>query len=223
MNTKNKNVICAAVMLVLMALTGCGPRDTRSFPKLKRDKPAQAIQREVEVSVHLLSRQDCVAYFDVDIIAQGYRPLVLTIENSTENAYTLRPSYLDVARVSGKEISRLMHYDTYQRVTWLTLPALIYWWPAIPFLIVPYGLGCQHYNKKTTRNIRKKTLGRDDVVAVAPYETVSRFIFVPAESFKTKFDLKLFNETRTMLETFAVNCAEQLIIKKEMLHQKQDL
>jgi hypothetical protein len=205
-----KNSVCATALVVLMALTGCGPRDTRSFPKLKQQKAAHIEQHGVKVSVHLLSRQDCLAYFDIDVIAQGYRPLVLTIDNDTADGYVLRPSYLGMERVSGKEISRFMHYDTYQRVMWLALPALIYCWQVIPFVIVPYGLGCRHYNQKTTRNIRKKTLGRDDTVTIAPYENVRRFIFVPEESFRTVFDLALFNETTRTIETFSVNCAQPL-------------
>lgn len=200
-------------LAMLMVLTGCGPRDTRLFPKLKAEKATQVEQGGVSVSVNLLSRQDCLGYFDVDVISQGYRPLLLTIDNSTSDAYTLRPSYLDVARVSGKEISRLMHYDTYQRVVWFTLPAIIYCWQVIPFVIIPYGLSCRHYNQKTTRNIRKKTLGRDDTLAIAPYETVRRFIFVPEENFRTVFDLKLFNETTKKVETFVINCGQPLLKK----------
>lgn len=207
----NKNSFCAAAIVVLMALTGCGPRDTRSFPQLRKQQAAQALQHGVTVSVHLLSRQDCLSYFDVDVIAQGYRPLLLTIDNSTEDGYVLRPSYLLLERVSGKEIARLMHYDTYQRVMWLALPAVIYCWQVIPFVIVPHGLGCRHYNNKTTRNIRKKTLGRDDTLMVAPYETVRRFIFVPEESFRTVFDIALFNETTRKIETFSLNCAQPLL------------
>lgn len=209
----NKNVIVTMLVALLMVLTGCGPRDTRSFPRLKPQNAAQIAQDGITISVHLLSRQDCVHYFDFDVIAQGYRPLLLTIENNRADAYVLRPSYFELERVSGKEISRFMHYDTYQRTLWLSLPAFIYCWQVIPFVIVPYALGCRHYNQKTTRNIRKKTLGRNDVVEIAPYETVRRFIFVPEESFKTTFDIKLFNETTHVVENFKVNCAEPLLKK----------
>ena len=204
---------CAGALVALLVLTGCGPRDTRAFPRLKQ-QAARVEQHGIEVSVHLLSRQDCVAYFDVDVIAHGYRPLVITIDNGTSDSYVLRPSYVGLDRVSGKEVSRLMHYDTYQRVMWMTLPAVIFCWQVIPFFIVPYGLGCRHYNHKTTRNIRKKTLGSHDTVAIAPYETIRRFMFVPEESFRTIFDVNLFNETTRKIETFSINCAQPLT-KKE--------
>lgn len=212
MNFKFLHKILA--LAILMALTGCGPRDTRYFPKLKTNKAAQVTQNNITISINVLSRQDCLAYFDCDVIAQGYRPLLLTIDNTTSDAYVLRPSYLDVERVSGKEIARFMHYDTYNRVLWFVVPAFYYAMPLIPCVIIPYGLSCRHYNQKTTRNIRKKTLGREDTVEIAPYETVQRFIFIPEESFKTILDIKLFNETTRMVEAFSVNCAQPLL-KKE--------
>ena len=193
---------------VLILLVGCGPQNTRYFPHLNRDKTISAGKNDVIVSVHMLSHQDCDNYFGIDVIRQGYRPLMLTIENRSSDTYVLRPSYFVLPRVSGKEISRLMHYDTYRRMAWLTIPALIYFWEAIPLLIVPYGFSCKHYNDKTTRNIRKKTWGRSEVLTIAPYETVQKFIFVVNAAFASTLEIKLYNETTQKLETYTINVTE---------------
>lgn len=206
MNAKNilKKIENVVVVCCLVLLTGCGPKDVRFFPRVKTHAAAVVTKQELDVVMHALSRQECDAYFGVDVIAEGVRPLLLTIQNRSADAYVVRPSYIPLTRISGKEVAQLMHYDTYQRVFWLTWPALIFWWPAIPCLVVPYGFGCQHYNKKTTKTLRKMTLGAHDVLDIAPYETVQRFIFVPDASFKTVFDMKLYNETKRVLEILTV-------------------
>lgn len=197
-------------VVLLMILAGCGPRNTRYFPRLKDSAALVAEKNNITVSVHMLSRIDCDDYFGIDVIAEGYTPLVLTVKNHGADSYILRPSYFALPRVSGKEISRLMHYDTYQRVAWLTIPALIYFWQAIPLLIVPYGLSCRHYNDKTTRNIRKKTWGRSEVLTIAPYETVQKFIFIVDEAFTDELEIKLYNETTRTLEVYAIDVAGSL-------------
>lgn len=196
------------VASILFILPGCGPRSTHSFPKLNSATTVVVPneKRNVFITAHCMSHAECAAYFGEDLGLHGYQPLVLTLENKSLNSYTLRPSYLALPRVSGKEISRLMHYDTYQRVVWLTLPALFFWWPAIPIFIVPYGMACRHYNDKTTRNIRKKTWGRTETIYLAPHELVQKFIFVSRESFRSHFDLKLYNETTQVIELFHVDC-----------------
>jgi len=199
-----------AVVFCILFLVGCGPRDVRFFPRLRASKEAVIAKAKIEVAVNVMSRKECSDYFGFDAIAEGVRPLVLNINNKSSDAYVLRPSYLALTRVSGKDISKLMHYDTYQRVFWLTWPAIIFWWPAIPCLIIPYGFGCQQYNAKTSKTLRKMTLGAHDVLEVAPYESVQRFIFVPDASFRTAFDIALYNETTRAIELFPINCAQAL-------------
>ncbi len=201
----------ALLLIGLMMLAGCGPRDTRYMPKLGAEKftLAESAKDDVMVTAHLMSRKESEAYFGVDVIAEGYRPLILKIENKSLNSYVLHPSYLPMPRVSGKEISRLMHYDTYQRVVWLTLPALFLAWELVPIVIVPYGLSCRHYNHKTTRNVRKNTLRRTETLRIAPYEVVEKFVFVPESAFRSQFELTLYNETLRAIETFSVDAAAQ--------------
>lgn len=212
MNTTLNKKVSHIISLVfcLMLLPHCGSRDVRLFPRLKAQKMVAINQSQIEVAVTVMSRKECGEYFGVDVIAEGVRPLVLNINNKSADTYVLRPSYLALTRVSGKEVAKLMHYDTYQRVFWSTWPAIIFWWPAVPFLIVPYGFSCKHYNMKTTKTLRKMTLGAHDVLEIAPYESVQRFIFVPDASFRTIFDIKLYNETKHALEVFPINCAQTL-------------
>lgn len=199
----------AVVACLLLLLAGCGPRDTRYFPKLKTASAVPVKKNQVTITTHPLSHEECEEYFGVDVISNGYFPFVMTIENNGPDAYVIRPSYFELPRVSGKKVSRLMHYDTYQRVVWMTIPALIFWWQAIPVLIVPYGLACRYYNDKTTRNIRKKTWGRTEVLYIAPYETIQKFVFVN-ESFHTTFDIKLYNETQQVLEIYEIDVSSAI-------------
>lgn len=202
---KLKNLGRVVVGLMVLVLAGCGPRNTRYFPRLAKSKAIVAVKNDVKVSVHLLSRAECDDYFGIDVRSEGYIPLVMTIENRGVDSYVLRPSYFVLPRVSGKEISRLMHYDTYQRMVWLSFPALIYFWQAIPLLVIPYGFSCKYYNDKTTRNIRKKTWGRSEVLTIAPYEIVQKFIFVVRDAIAQQLEIKLYNERTRNLEIYPID------------------
>lgn len=203
------------VVAILIFLAGCGPRDTRYMPKVNAGKSAVVASHkgDVVVTAHLMSRSECDTYFGFDVIKEGYRPLVLKIDNAGLHSYTLRPSYIPLPRVSGKEISYHMHYDTYQRVVWLAIPSLLFVWELIPFVVVPYGLACRHYNSKTTRNIRKNTLRRTETLHIAPHEKLEKFIFVPDNAFVPQFDLKLHNETLGTVEVFRVDTTAPLVKK----------
>lgn len=205
------NVVLALGSMLVLA--GCGPRDTRFFPNFKKEKVDQAEAavpaKKMTVQVQIMSRTECDDYFGIDVIAQGYRPLLVTFENKGNDSYMVRPSYVGLERVSGKEVARLMHYDTYSRVLCLSIPALIYCWPVIPILIVPYGVGCSHYNDKTTRNIRKKSLSKTETLSIAPGEIVQKFVFVPDNVFKSKFDIKLYNETSHAVEVVTIDCVQE--------------
>lgn len=191
-------------LAILLLLVGCGgPKDVRFFPETKG---FSGIRNGLKVAIHALLPEECISYFGYNVNAEsGCSVLLLTIDNDTPDKYTFRPSDFPLKRISGEQVAQGMHYDTYQRMFWLITPALIFYWPAIPFVVIPYGLRCRQYNADITRMLAGKTLDADDTLTIAPYETVQRFIFVPNDGLKPLFTIKLYNETKGNLEQFAMN------------------
>lgn len=196
---------------ILVLLPACGMRDTRYFPYVNRNQAVMYEKNTIEVSVHQLSEHDCNEYFGVDLMQEGYAPLLLSITNNGPERYTFRPSYLDLERTSGRGVAQLMHYDTYLRVMLLTVPAVFFWWPALPFLIVPYGFSCALYNEKKTKEIRAKALKYDESLIIGPYERVKKFIFVQDYALRRLFDISLFNEDTKQLVTFNIDLADSAV------------
>ena len=165
---------------ILFSIPGCRPRAIKQVPPLAEYQHVSE-KRGVLVGVAELSHADAQAIFGTDPRSYGYAVLVLDITNNTSHSLTMYPSYIDLSRSSGKSLSREYHYDTYQWAVAGGVLAALFWWPAIPFVIVPAALGMRSYNKKITRDIRMRTLGPRDILHVGPYERVRRFIIIPSD------------------------------------------
>jgi hypothetical protein len=161
-------------------------------------------QDGLEVAVKNISRTQAQEMFGFDVYGQGLRPLQLRIKNYSPSTFVMRPSYHELSCVSGKKVARHMHYDTFNWMTYLTMPALFFFWPLISFAIIPAGLGMKAYNKKTTRDMRKLTLNCNQSLDVMPYETVSKFVFVEDDSFSKQFAINFFNTDKKALLTYSV-------------------
>lgn len=191
-------------LIVLISLFSSCKQRRRWFPPIDKFTSFYQEKSGLAVTVKALSKSQAYEYFGFDVQSEGYRPLQVRIKNHTSSTFVLRPSYHDFACVSGKHIAKHMHYDTFHWMTYLTLPAIYFFWPLIPIAIIPAGLGMKAYNKKTTRDMRKMTLSNNESLEVLPYETVSKFIFVQENSYRAHFDLSFFNIDNKSLITYDV-------------------
>ena len=161
--------------------------------------------------IHLLSRQDSKEYFGSSslgkdlIINNGYLPIHINIENNTNNYLHLRPSYIDLTIQPSNRIAKLLHVDTSHAMYCLCVPALLFWWQAIPFIIIPMGLNMRRSNQKIGENLQFNALQTWKEVSIAPYEIIDKFVFIRARDFKQRFGIRLFNEDERKLISFDVN------------------
>lgn len=193
------------LFFVLVLLSSCSNRNTRYFPPIKLKKAVLENKKNVILAAQLMSEQEQDDYFGINLLESGYCVVLLRIENRSSGRCVFRPSYCDMPRESGYEIAPSMHYDTYARVVWGCIPALVFWWPAIPFFIIPHALYWSNYNWTTSNNIARKTLEHDETFVVEPYETVQKLLFIKEENFIPVFDIALFNETDQELMVYTVD------------------
>lgn len=200
----------------LFLLPGCEHQKERDylkrFPRIEYGCDYSGFQNNISLKVHLFSKQDSKDYFGTNnfgfndkVISQGFLPIHINISNDSNCAYTLRPSYLDLLVQPSNRVAKVLHADTYNYVTWLTLPALMFYWQAIPMFVIPMGLNMRRSNQKITENLQHNALQTWKSITISPYETIDKFIFVHIQDFKQSFTLKLFNEDNRKLLTFNVD------------------
>lgn len=159
----------------------------------------------ITIAAVLVQDQECVDYFGKDIIELGYYPIHLKIDNRTPDTYILRPSYISVPLATPRKVAQQLHYDTSLIITTACYPALLFFWQLIPCAIVPAGIYMREQNKKVTRTIQKKALSTQEILEIAPYTTIERFIFVHAQDYIPHIDISLFNDRTKELATFNID------------------
>lgn len=203
-NTHMYRLFGISCMLAVLSGCGGGYENLKIFPRLDSRLTAKETVEQVEIEAKALTHQETVDHFGVDLIDQGYRPLVLKISNKSSSTYVLRPSYVGLPLVSGKHVGKLLHYDTAQWVAWTALPAFLFAWPLIPCAVLPMGIAMADHNRRASKTLKKRTFGPHDTLIILPREAVTRFLFIPEIQFSSTFELSLFNEKTENVIKFVV-------------------
>jgi hypothetical protein len=189
-------------IFLLAIIPGCRPQAVKHVPVVvNADEKSQS---GIICSLSELSSSEAVAIFSTDPRAYGATVLVLDVTNTTAHSLAIYPSYCDLPRSSGKRLSREYHYDTYQWAMAGGIVAALFYWPAIPFVVVPAAFGMRSYNKKITKDIRSRTFGPHDTIRIAPYEQIRRFVIIPRSFPWRGARLSILDEKTNQLLTFAL-------------------
>lgn len=190
-----------SLILALSFLPGCWwSRSSRvGRPHVANEKIVGT--RELECSVVLLEPKEYPGYIAG---LEGYAVLHIQLFNRGNATYRFIPSYCTLPRESAFNIAPLVHYDTSSRVTWLSLPALLYLWEAIPLVVMPLGFYWRSWNQEVSAWLERKTLGPLDSFEIAPYENTDRYIFVPEQGPWRYFGISFFEVDEKQLVSFSV-------------------
>lgn len=179
------------------------PRRHHCIPRVEQQRVKEDLG--VDVVARLLTPAQVKAQFwGVDVEAYNLAVIALSITNRGNKSYHFKPSYLSLTGKSYDEVAPLFHYDTMARVCWYSVPALIFWWPAIPLFVVPYGYYWRGENQKMTEWLSAVIIDARTYFEVGPYEIVDRFIFVE-EPAPLGFSFSLFDEIARELVTHRIS------------------
>lgn len=163
-------------------------------------------KQDVTVEARALTKQETINHFGVNIRAY-YQPIHLALHNNNNHTLIFRHSYLNIPTAEPKKVAELLHKNTVGRITALVglgyLGAALFA-PLTPLILVaiPVGFLSSSYNKKIDKKIAHISLDVSDtaMVFIPPYGTVNKFIFVPRDEYRSRFDLTLFDaETKEAL------------------------
>ncbi|MFA6066841.1 MAG: hypothetical protein WC707_06695 [Candidatus Babeliaceae bacterium] len=199
-----KNRTCFFVIITfLIFLPGCFyTRRPAILPAATRGYSDEQIG--VECKVQPLSGKESYALFGSDLAYQGYQPCLVELYNNSRASYSLSWRYVSMPLTSHYIIKDVSHYNTSLFAFTTSLLAAIYCWPLIPVVIVPSALAMARFNKEVDQVVDEYGLKDNERITLAPYERLSKIIFIYGWHKGASFDIGLLNSDTHAFIKFTV-------------------
>src|ERR1700722_1480979 len=120
---------------VLNLLTGCASYNATSLRALSSDAVfSSSVEQKKDIIVvgKAFNKADCKRYLDRDVLAEGYQPVQLYIENNSEKDYVFSLSKISIPFARPEEVAEKVHTSTVGRAVGYGVGALFIWPLAIP-------------------------------------------------------------------------------------------
>jgi hypothetical protein len=196
-----KRFLVVGVALALSTLvTSCASYQASALSNPSPELIQNAsVNRGVAVVAKTFTREDCNKYFDRDVIAEGYQPVQLYIQNDSKKNYLLSLNRIDLPLARPEEVAKKVHTSTAGRAVGYGVGALIVWPLAIPAIVD--GIGSANANDALDSDFSAKA-AKDQVIF--PYSSVNTVIFVPVEGFRNNFTVTLMDQDTNRSQKFNV-------------------
>src|SRR5262245_30235770 len=109
----------------LIVLAGCASYEASSLSSLASGTGVQSSQKsEVTASWKVFDAKDCETYLGRDVLASGYVPIQMRLENLSNDPLLLSTDYFNVGLASPHKVAQEVHTSTATRVMAWGLPGL---------------------------------------------------------------------------------------------------
>jgi hypothetical protein len=175
--------------LLTLALTSCASYRASPLNNPSPDLVSSTPQTEgISIVSQTFTRGDCKRFFDRDVIAKGYQPVQISIQNDTKNSYLFALNRISLPIARAEEVAEKVHTSTVGRATGYGVGALFLWPLAIPAIVD--GIKSANANEALDRDFLAKT-ARDQVIF--PHSRLNAVIFVPCDAFQNAYTITLID------------------------------
>lgn len=154
----------------------------------------------VLIAAKAYSKQECKSYLDRDVIAKGYQPIQLYIQNNSDQSYLFSLNRLDLPCARAEEVASKVHTSTVGRVLGYGVPGVILLWPLIIPAVVD-GIKSSEANEALDNDFSSK-IAKDQTLF--PYSRLNKIIFVPVHAMQSSFNMTLIDQESGQPQTFNV-------------------
>lgn len=188
---KHSQLSVLAVASVLILLSGCASYQAASLNTLSSDAMVSGMpgREEIVIVAKAFNKADCKRYLDRDVIAQGYQPIQLYIENKSDKNYAFSLSRVSLSCASPEEVAEKVHTSTVGRATGYGVGALFLWPLAIPAIVD--GVKSSQANDALDIDFSSKA-ARDQVIQ--PHAYFNKLLFVPSNEYQPAFTVTLMDQ-----------------------------
>lgn len=186
-------------LICLLAISGCA----KYSPKpLHQAIGSRTVKNDVGVSANILSDDECFYYFSRHAGKKGYQPVLLTINNDTNDVLLLRGNNINLNMEKTEIAAKQLHLNTAKRVLTWGFWALFIW----PFIIPAAcdGLNSSTANKQLDKDFSDRVIDQYSQLIIKPYSSVNKVIFLTPSNYRSIFELSLENQTNNESMSFRV-------------------
>ena len=189
MNNYNK-VTLPLLAVALLMLAGCAGYKARPLNRALIPTSGDIQEGSVALTYRIFTKRDCAKYLDRDVIAKGYQPVHVTLQNRSNHRYSLCLGNFSFPCADAQEVAHQVHTSTAKRAASYGIGALFLWPLIIPAVVD--GVGSSQANQQLDADFDQKAL-KDQILE--PYTTINGLVFIPVEDFTPHFSLSLVNVT----------------------------
>ena len=133
------------------------------------------------------------------MIAEGYQPVQLSIQNNTDKEYFFALDRVGLSLARSEEVAEKVHTSTVGRATGYSIGALFFWPLAIPAIVD--GIKSANANEALDLDFSIKA-ARDQVIF--RYSNFNKLLFVPVSEYQSMFTVTLIEHESNQPKTVNV-------------------
>ena len=146
-------------------------------------------EKDVVATAKAFNKSDCKRYLDRDVIAEGYQPIQLYIENKSDKPYSFALSRVSLPVAQPEEVAQTVHTSTVGRAVGYGVGAIFLWPLAIPAIVD--GVKSAEANDHLDVDYSSKA-ARDQVIQ--PHSHFNKLLFVPVNGYQSSFTVTLMDQ-----------------------------
>lgn len=154
---------------------------------------------EIAVVAHTFSKEDCARFLDRDVIAEGYQPIQISIENASQAPLSFSLSRVSLPLARAEEVAERVHTSTVGRVVGYSVGSLFLWPLVIPAIVD--GIKSSNANQALDQDYIAKA-AKDQIIF--PHSRLNTLLFVPVHSYQDSFTLILMDQNTNEPKAFQV-------------------
>lgn len=197
-----KKIALPAVAAVLVLMASCANYTALPLNSLSHELGlfhSEAGKNDVFIGAKAFNKADCKRYLDRDVISEGYQPVQLYIQNSSDKDYCFALDRVGLAIARAEEVAEKVHTSTIGRVTGYSIGALLLWPLVIPAIVD--GIKSADANESLDSDFSSKT-ARDQVIQ--RHSNFNKLLFIPVNEYQSVFTITLIENDSHQPKTLNV-------------------
>lgn len=190
----------SGTLAIALGLTSCASYSASPLCNPSADL-IQIAERNEGISVvsKTFTRSDCDRFLDRDVLAEGYQPIQLYIQNDSDKNYVFSLNRITLPIARPEEVAEKVHTSTVGRAVGYGAGALIFWPLAIPAIVD--GVKSANANEALDNDFLAKA-ARDQVVF--PHSRFNAVIFVPVHAYQNSYTITLIDQDSREPKVFTI-------------------
>jgi len=190
----------SGTLAIAMALTSCASYSASPLCNPSADLIQIAPRNEgISVVSKTFTRSDCDRFLDRDVLAEGYQPVQIYIQNDSDKNYVFSLNRITLPIARPEEVAEKVHTSTVGRATGYGVGAIILWPLAIPAIVD--GIKSSDANDALDNDFAAKA-ARDQVIF--PHSRFNAIIFVPVHAYQNSYTLTLIDQDSRQPKIFNI-------------------